>query len=149
MDVAHQGLECRLGRYQGRPVTALEEMTAAAILSVKPASVSKQEVVGDMRQRFVGDFDGHMDVVGHPAIGVVAMPEALDAVAQEPLEGPSITLGQEDRLAVVTASDEVIEGSTVVLSRFPSHTLEDAKRSPELASCRPGTLRSRRRETNS
>jgi predicted MFS family arabinose efflux permease len=33
----------------------------------------------------------------------------------------------------------VIEGSTVVLSRFPSHTLEDAKRTPELASCRPGT----------
>ncbi len=92
-----------------------------------------------MRQRHVGDFDGHMDVVGHPAIGVVAVAEALDAVAQEPLEGPAITLGQEDRLAVVTASDEVIEGSAVVLSRFPSHTLEDAKRAPELASCRPGT----------
>jgi len=26
-----------------------------------------------------------------------------------------------------------------VLSRSPSHTLEDAKRLPELASCRPGT----------
>jgi len=85
VDSEHQGLECRIGPYQGRPVTA------------------------------------------------------LDAVAQEPLKGPSITLGQEDRLAVVTASDEVIEGSTVVLSRFPSHTLEDAKRTPGLASCRPGT----------
>jgi hypothetical protein len=81
VDVADQRLECRVGPYQDRPVTALEEMTASAILSEKPASVSKQEVVGDMRERHGGDFDGHMDVVGHPAIGVDAMTEALDAVA--------------------------------------------------------------------
>jgi len=95
--------------------------------------------MGDMRQRHLVDFDDHMDVIGHPAIGVVAMAEAFDAIAQEALEGSSITLGQEYRLAVVTASAEVIEGSTIVLSRLSSHRREDAKRTSELASRRPGT----------
>ena len=52
---------------------------------------------------------------------MASIAEALDTVAQVALEGPSIVRTQKDGLAVVTACDEVVEGSAVVLSRSSSH----------------------------
>jgi len=121
VNVANQRSEYVVVLNQERPVPAFEEVSTAAVLAVKPARVSEEQVMGNVRQRHVGDFDNHVDMIGHPAICVAAIAEALDTFAQVVLEGLAIVRVREDGLAVVTASDEVVEGSAVVLSGSSPH----------------------------
>lgn len=90
MDVAHQLKHIGLFIHQDGFMTALKEMTLAAVLLVKPTGITKREVLNDLGKRGIGDFKGQMHVIAHPAMGVNAMPRAHDPLRPQCLEALAV-----------------------------------------------------------
>jgi hypothetical protein len=105
-----------------RTVAALEEVTGPAVLSVKRASVTEKEIVSDVRQRDIRDFDRQVDMIGHPAVCVASVAKALNTFAQIAFEQAAILRSQEDGLAIVASGNEMVEGSVVMQSWWSPHS---------------------------
>jgi hypothetical protein len=121
MDVAGQRLQGCLAPDQRGAVSALEEMARAAMPPVEPAGVSKQEIVGGLRQRHGTNLDRHMDMIAHPAECVNHVSEPPYAILEKTLPVPPITIVQEKTPPVVPAGNEMEDRSTEVHSRLSSH----------------------------
>ncbi len=62
-----------------------------------------------------------MDVVGHEAESVHSIIETASPFLQQEIEAAAVLVGKKDRLASVTAENDVVESTGEMNSRFTYH----------------------------
>ena len=121
VDVPHQFKEIAVAINQNCLEAALEKMAGAAFLPVDPASIAEGEVLQTARQRNFAGLQGKMNVVGHEAEGVHSIAEAASPFLQQEVEAAAVLVGKKDRLASVTAENDVVESTGEMNARFTYH----------------------------
>jgi len=122
MDIAGQlhKVGIRIDQHSLEP--ALEKMTAAAAPPVDPAGVPESDVLHDAGQMNFSNLDRQVDVGGHEAEGMDAMPVTCSSFLQKQIEAITVGIFKEDVLAAVAAQHHVVHSSRIVDSWFSCHT---------------------------
>lgn len=124
MDVSYELQEIAVRIDEDCLLAPLEQVAPATQASVHPPCIPKCEVLDDDGEANPSDLHEEVGVVRHPAIAVDAIPESPDPFDDERFTLPAVRLAEENRLAAITAQDDVVNPAGDVYSRFPRHGLD-------------------------
>jgi hypothetical protein len=112
MDVANRLQHLRLSLDPDGMEPALEEVASPAAAPVNPEGVVLSERLHDLREALLAHLQGNMDVVRHEAVAVDPAGVPPDRLAQVVDEVPSVLVGVEYSLTVVSAQRHMVNEAT-------------------------------------
>ena len=119
--VTNEFKEVGVGIDQNGFITALEEVADSLLSLIDVSGVSEAEVLDDSGQRDVTDLDGDVDVIGHEAEGMDAVPESFSPIFEECVAVAPVGMTEEDILTTVAAENDMIDSAGIMDTGFASH----------------------------
>ena len=105
-----------------RLVASLKEVAGAAVPAIEVLRVGAAQLPHGARQVGVRGRDQQMVVVAHEHISMQPQAMAMNDAGQALQEARAIALIAVDRLALITARRDVVEGPRKLHSKWPRHT---------------------------
>jgi hypothetical protein len=99
-------------------VASLKQVAGLSVLAIVILAVGCQQPLHDSADGVLLSLDQQMNVIGHEAVGVEVEREPGFLMSELNEESVVIIVGTEDELAVIAASDDVIEPALDLDSRF-------------------------------
>jgi hypothetical protein len=121
MNIAHELQQVGVSINQYGPVSPFKQMPGPLHPFVRRPGVLCTEPSHQMGQRPIADLHGHVNVVGHPAIGMDAASITFQSRSEEGHPAVTIRVGKEDSLSVITPQDDMVKATGHVQSRFARH----------------------------
>lgn len=121
VNVSNQLKEVSISVQKNGLVAALKQVADSFFAVVDVAGVTKAEILDDFCQWDFADLDGKVDVVGHQAEGVEAMPKTVHSFPEQMIEAGTISNAEKNILPTVATENDVIDCTGIMNTRFASH----------------------------
>ncbi len=100
-------------------------VSSPVVLLVDPVRIPQSEVLHNFGQRNIGDLQGEMQVIRHPAKRMHPIIKAGHALLEQLRQMAAVLAVEEDRLAAVAPQDHMIDAARQVNTWFACHEGKD------------------------
>ena len=140
MDVAAEFHQVRVSLHQRRLVTPLQQVADTVMRTIERLRVSAIELAHGAAEIRLQCLDEEMVVIVHQNVRVQQEAVLPDGVGQHRQEAVTIGIATEDRLTLVAARGDVVEGAGELDSERACHTRFDRGRTAADDMCRAAEL---------